>query len=183
MVQLTGLATPSAISAYPKVVVDTSPLISILVLKYAFTLTPDAANAVIMRSAVAPYLRTEAAQRAMIHLFDGVRGITTTSHVIGELQGLQQLKDDAQRAFWQAAMNWLASKGLNENLVSLLELNSHLRSRTSVCEIGPTDCGLIELAIRENAVLLTDDRRTIVGRARKNGVDCRVVEDELRQYE
>lgn len=183
MVRLSRVASPPALSTYPKVAVDASPLISILVLKYAFTLEPDAANAIIMRSEAAPYLRTNSAQRAMIRLFDRVRGITTTSHVIGELQGLQVLKGASQTAFWQAAMNWLASKGLDENLISLLELNSHLRSRTWVCEIGPTDCGLIELAIREHAALLTDDRRTIVGRARKNGVDCRVVEDELRQYE
>jgi hypothetical protein len=183
MVQLSRVASSPALSTYPKVVVDAGPLISILVLKYAFTLERDAATAAIARSAVAGYLRTDSPQRAMIRLFDQVRGITITSHVIGELQGLQLLKGHSQTAFWLAAMNWLSSKGLNESLISLLELRARLRSQTWVCEIGPTDCGLIELAIRERAPLLTDDRSTILGRAIKNGVDCRVVQDELRHYE
>src|SRR5438034_10477591 len=119
MVQLSRSASPPALSTYRQVVVDASPLISILVLKYAFTLEPEAAKAVISRSRVASYLGADSAQVAMVRLFDHVRGITTTSHVIGELQGLQELTGDSQTAFWQAAMNWLALKGLDENLITL----------------------------------------------------------------
>jgi predicted nucleic acid-binding protein len=181
MVQLSGVRRRT-LREFPKVVVDAGPLLSILVLKYAFRLDPDAANAVIDRSAIASYLRANSAQRSMIHLFDNVRGITTTSHVIGELQGLQLLKNGSQTAFWDASMNWLKTKELDESLVSLMELHSHPVRRTWVCEIGPPDCGLIELAIRQNVPLLTDDRRTLAARARQNGVDCRIVEEELSQY-
>jgi hypothetical protein len=166
-----------------ELVVDAGPLISILVLKYAFTLETAAAESAIRRSAVAEYLQTESAQRAMVRLFDHVRVIVTTSHVIGELQGLQQLTGKSQIVFWQASMNWLKSKGLDQRLLSLMQLHSHPRGRTFVCEIGPTDSGLIEIAIRDRIPLLTDDRRTIAGRALQNGVDCLIVEDELRQYE
>ncbi len=179
MAQLSTAVNPPPISSYAKVVIDAGPLISILVLKYAFTLEPDAANAAINRSAVAPYLRTDSAQRAMIRLFDRIRAITTTSHVIGELQGLQKLTGNSQDAFWRAAMNWLAVKGFDENLIRLLDLNSHPRGQNWVHTIGPTDSGLLELALRERTALLTDDQRTIAWRARQNGIDCRLVEDEL----
>ncbi|HEY2380781.1 MAG TPA: hypothetical protein VGK48_06310 [Terriglobia bacterium] len=172
----------SDLVSYEKVVVDAGPLMSILVLKYAFTLEPGAAMAKIAQSRVASYLRDDSAQRAMVRLFDHVRSIATTSHVIGELQGLQQLKGDSQTTFWEASMNWLASKGLEETLISLMELHSHPGRRGWVCEIGPTDSGLIELAVRHRTVLLTDDRRTMLARARQNGVDCRVVHDELHFY-
>jgi hypothetical protein len=172
------------LSDYPKVVVDAGPLISILVLKHAFTLAPDAANAIIRRSVVASYLQTDdSAQRAIVRLFDHVAVIVTTSHVIGELQGLQTLKGDSPKVFWEMSMNWLRSKGLDENLITLVQLHSHPRSKTLVCEIGPTDSGLIELAMRERLPLLTDDPRTMRGRAIQNGIDCRIVEDELKRYE
>lgn len=182
MVQLKLQAAPET-RIFPRVVVDAGPLMSILILKYTFALEPDAANAAIATSAVANYLKAQAAQIAMVKLFDYVRVIVTTSHVIGELQGLQTFKGGYQTAFWQTSMNWLLSKGLNENLLSLMELHSDPRGRDSVCEIGPTDSGLIEIAMRERVPLLTDDRRTMFGRARQNGVDCRIVEDELKKYE
>jgi len=77
-------------------------------------------------------------------------------------------------------MNWLAGKGMDEKLIRLLDLNSHPRNQNWVCEIGPTDCGLMELALQERAALLTDDQRAIAWRARQNGIDCRLVEDELK---
>ena len=75
-------------------------------------------------------------------------------------------------------MHWLAKKQLDEQLIRLLDLSSS-QLRNSVCLIGPCDTGLIELAHREGAILLTDDRRTLAPLARGNGVDCHVVEDLL----
>lgn len=158
---------------------DTGPLISILILKYAFTLQPDAAEAAIAKSRIQPYLRNDGAQKAMIRLFDQIREIMTTSHVIGELQGLQSLKGDSQKAFWRFSMDWLKSKSLDEKLVGILDLNSQARSQNWVCEVGPTDSGLLELARREGAVLLTDDRRTLAGYGLKKDIDCRLVQDLL----
>ena len=59
MVPLAEAATPRPVTIYPKVVIDTGPLISILVLKYAFILAPDAAVAIITRSRIAPYFSIE----------------------------------------------------------------------------------------------------------------------------
>ena len=49
-----------------------------------------------------------------VHLFEDIPNILTTSHVLGELQGLQRLKEDYQRGFWECAMQWLSAKGLDE---------------------------------------------------------------------
>lgn len=129
-----------------KAVVDTGPLLSVLVLKYASTLHPGAASAVVAKSRISPYLRTPADQAGMVSLFEGIRTLLTSSHVVGELQGLQHLQDQRRREFWLYAMTWLASKGMQEELVRLLDLNSNTNRQKAVCEIGPTDTGLVELA-------------------------------------
>ena len=166
-------------SIIPRAVVDTGPLYSILVLKYSITLSPRAAAAMIPKSRISEYLREAGLQRAMVYLFDGMQTILTSSHVIGELQGLQNLQGDSQRAFWLFAMNWLSSKGLDERLLRLLDLNAETRSQSAVCEIGPTDTGLLELAFREGTVLLTDDRNTLARLAWAQGIDCRLVMNVL----
>jgi hypothetical protein len=162
-----------------KAVVDTGPLFSILVLKYSLKLKPRAAEAVIDRSRISPYLRARSEQASMVDLFDGIQIIMTSSHVIGELQGLQRLKRGYQRDFWLFAMRWLSEKGLDEQLVCLLDLNADSRWQNSICEIGPTDTGLLEIAFREGAVLLTDDKDTLARSGWAQGIDCRLVETLL----
>ena len=165
------------------IVVDAGPLMSILVLKYAFSREPNGARSIIHKSRTADYVREdEAIQQAMVRLFNDVRRLTTTSHVIGELQGLQELTDDHQVEFWNTAMNWLALKNLDEGLIALLDLHGKARSQEWVKEIGPTDAGLLQLTLKKGAVLLTDDRRTLTATARAAGVDCRLVRDELLYY-
>jgi hypothetical protein len=115
----------------------------------------------------------------MVSLFEGIRTLLTSSHVVGELQGLQHLQDQRRREFWLYAMTWLASKGMQEELVRLLDLNSNTNRQKAVCEIGPTDTGLVELAFREGAVLLTDDERMFAHVDWAQGVDCRLVKNLL----
>ena len=69
----------------------------------------------------------------------------------------------------------LASKGLDENLLRLIEdMFDREAVRHHVAEVGPTDAGLIELARREGCVLLTDDQRTLGLLAFRLGVDCKI---------
>jgi len=114
-----------------KAVVDTGPLFSVLVLKYSQTLEPRAATAIIERNRIPQYLGSSNQQISMVHLFDGIRIILTSSHVVGELQGLQRLKGASLREFWLFAMSWLSLKGLDERLTRLLDLNGNTRSRTN----------------------------------------------------
>ncbi len=164
------------------IVVDTGPLMSILVLKYAFSREPNAARSIIYKSRIADYIREDQTMKqAMVRLFDEIRRLTTTSHVIGELQGLQKLTDDHQVEFWNTAMNWLALKNLDESLIALLDLHGKARGAW-VKEIGPTDAGLLQLTLKKGAVLLTDDHRTLTATARAAKVDCRLVREELLYY-
>src|SRR5580693_8616382 len=109
-----------------KAVIDTGPLFSALVLSYAETLKPDRASALVQRNDRIPlYLHTRTQQQSMIALFHDVRLILTSSHVIAELQGLQQGLHS--KDFWLFAMNWLSSKGVDERFIRLLDLNEDER--------------------------------------------------------
>src|SRR5437667_9020709 len=100
-------------AAIHKAVVDTGPLVSVLVLKCSQTLEPRAATAIIERNRIPQYLGSSDQQISMVHLFDGIWIILTSSHVVGELQGLQRLKGASLREFWLFAMSWLSLKGLD----------------------------------------------------------------------
>lgn len=115
----------------------------------------------------------------MVQLFDGIQTIMTSSHVIAEIQGLQGFTGNLHREFWLFAMTWLTSKRLDERLIHLLELNRNPQFRNSVSEIGPTDTTLLEIALRERTVLLTDDGRTLAPKAWTQRIDCRLVETLL----
>jgi rRNA-processing protein FCF1 len=123
------------------------------------------------------YLKSFNRQRVFLQLFDHIGTILTTSHVIAELQGLQRLKGELARGFWLCGMEWLRKKNLDERLLlRLLDMDEKKQLKESVCAIGPTDTGLIDLARREGCVLLTDDRRTLAPYAWGQAVDCRLVE-------
>jgi len=164
-------------------VVDTAPLLSALILDYARRNTPARSESILSRSQMADYLKhDQKRQTAFMRFFDGIPVILTTSHVIGELQGLQTLKDEYQRGFWLNAMRWLSTKRLDERLVKLLDLHQEETWRPAVCEVGPPDAGLVTLArqvgcFSEEKPLLTDDRRTLYPLARRQQVYCQIVED------
>lgn len=166
-------------------VVDTAPLMSALILEYRRRSSPARSEAILSGSRIAAYLRQdEHRQVAFMQLFDSIPVILTTSHVIGELQGLQTLKGEYQKGFWTHAMQWLSAKGLDERLVRLIDLYQDESLRLAVGEVGSTDTGLVSLArqvgcFTPDKVLLTDDRRTLAPLARQQQVYCYVVEDLL----
>jgi rRNA-processing protein FCF1 len=123
-------------------------------------------------------------QRACMELYGSIRSILTTSHVVGEIQGLQTsrlgLKEEDFRVFWLGSMELLALK-LDERLLRLIEDGFHRKDRRhNISEVGPTDAGLIELARSEGCTLLTDDRRTLAPLAWRLGVDCQLFKSLLR---
>lgn len=77
------------------------------------------------------------------------------------------------------ATDWLRRKGLNEQLLGLLELDSSSGSREAICRVGPTDAGLLELAFREGAVLLTEDQNTLARLGWERGIECKLVRQLL----
>jgi len=166
-------------------VVDTSPLLSALILEYMRRSSPVRSEKILSSSRIADYLQHDQKRRMnFVRLFESIPNILATSHVLGELQGLQRLKEDYQRGFWECAMQWLSAKGLDERLVKLLDLHGDTSLRRAVGEVGSTDAGLVSLArqvgcFTPDKVLLTDDQRTLAPLARQQQVYCYVVEDLL----
>ncbi len=167
--------------AIPRAVVDAGPLFAALTLHYVrVTRLPEPKRTSVLQSGLQPHLRqSPTRQKACLELFDRIGILLTTSHVIGEIQGLQnsrlKLYGKDQESFWLYTMDFLLQRKLDERLLRLLDMHTRESSRDSVCKAGPTDVGLIELAVKEGCVLLTEDERSLAPLARQNGVDCQLL--------
>jgi rRNA-processing protein FCF1 len=168
-----------------KAVVDTGPLITVLTVHFLNATQAEASRrTTISRRVVAKnILEIPAFEEKYLNLFKGIKSLMTTSHVIGELQGLQRsrLKFDGNdlRRFWLLGMEFMRARKIEETLVRLLDMESKQYLRESVCSLGPTDTGLIELARKEGCVLLTDDERTLANQAWEQGIDCQLMKTIL----
>lgn len=159
---------------FDRAVIDSGPLFTILTLNFARGFSAIKKQSVMGR--IHASIRESASlQQSCMSLFGSIRSVLTTSHVIGEIQGLQKLTGDDLRNFWLNSMELLAAKQFDEKLLCLIEdMFNRDDVRNNVGKIGPTDAGLIELARREGCVLLTDDERTLAPLAYRFHVDCRI---------
>ena len=166
------MITPGIITT---AVVDAGPLFTVLTLDYVRHYHDDSA----LTKAGIP-LEPEV-QNSYLRLFEDIQTLLTTSHVVGELQGLQnsrlRLRDARLKLFWRKSMDYLKAKNLDERLICLLGMHERDRSREGVCIVGPSDMGLIELALQEGCVLLTDDEKTLAPLAWRHSVDCHLVRE------
>ena len=163
-----------------KAVVDTSPLFNALML--TFVRENPSLRGVLLKKPVSDYLLNNPAyQRNFLDLFQSIRKVMFTSHVIAEIQRLAQQQDNYIREFWQNAFVFLREKKVDEQLIKILSLAEKPEAEL-VGEIGPTDTALIELARREKCCLLTDDRRTLGAKASVRGVKCVFPEEVLTYY-
>jgi hypothetical protein len=169
------------IVTFDKVVIDSGPLFTVLTIHFAIRTNRDS----VLQTIDEDIRRSSSMQQACLELFRSIRYVLTTSHVIGEIQGLQtsrlRLKGEDFQRFWLGTMELLALSKLDERLLRLVEDGFQREDvRHNVSEIGPTDAGLIELALREGCMLLTDDQRTLAPLAYRLGVDCRIFKPMLR---
>ncbi len=162
-----------------KAVIDTSPLLAALLLDFVRNRPQAQRDSILRNSRIAEYLRTDQRlQREFIQFFDSISNILITSHVVAELQGLvNKLDGGYKKQFWLGGMSYLSRKRLDERSpLSLIDMHEREDFRKAVCNIGPTDVWLIELARQEGCTLLTDDDRTLARYAWELGVDCRLVQ-------
>jgi hypothetical protein len=160
---------------FDRAVMDSGPLFTVLTLNFVRRFSAAKKKEALMRRIDVDIRNSPRLQEAYLSLFESIRSVLTTSHVIGEIQGLQNLTGEDLKSFWLLSMELLASKGLDENLLRLIEdMFAWEGVRHNVAEVGPTDAGLIELARREGCVLLTDDQRTLGVLAFRLGVDCKI---------
>ncbi|HTX33361.1 MAG TPA: hypothetical protein VME43_00005 [Bryobacteraceae bacterium] len=102
----------------------------------------------------------------------------TTSHAIAELTGIEsrlRLYGDDLLDFWRTSIDLLRQWDIDETLIRLLDLASDKAFEECLPRIGITDTGLIELALKNRCVLITEDERTLASQAGAMGVDCRLV--------
>lgn len=169
------------IATFDKVVIDSGPLFTVLTLHYAMRTKQVS----LLQKIDEDIRRSESMQRACLELFRSIRSLLTTSHVIGEIQGLQTsrlgLKGENFQGFWLGSMELLALRNLDERLLRLIEDGFQRADvRHNISKIGPTDAGLIELALREGCMLLTDDQRTLAPLAYRLGVNCGIFKTMLK---
>jgi hypothetical protein len=105
----------------------------------------------------------------------------TTSHVIGEINGLQKsrlnLRDPHLSLFWEKSADLLTMWNMAERLVEFLDLAR--REPASIPRVGIVDTGLVDLAVVEKCVLITNDERTLYPLALERGVDCQLLKNLL----
>ena len=158
-----------------KAVIDSGPLLSALVLHYQ---REHGRRRSIESFLEDPLLATDH-QEQFLNLLASIREKLTTSHAIGEIQGLAssrlKLSGDDRLNFWRAGIDLLMQWGFDEQLVRLLDMANRDELKECLPDIGIADTGLIELAARNNCVLITQDERTLARRAWKNQIDCRLV--------
>ncbi len=90
-----------------------------------------------------------------------------------------KLDEEERKRFWSVSSEYLGRLGLDEQLITLLEMSQRSETRAWIGIIGPTDTGLIELARSGGHLLLTDDEKTLSKQAWDLGVDCRLVRNEI----
>jgi hypothetical protein len=167
-------------------VVDASPLLNLLALNFGSKTTPDRPDRLLVGDAAGRYLRGRPDnQQRFLLLFDSVHELMTTSHVIGELQGLAtsklKLNGADKRAFWKASIDYLANHNLDEYLIRILDLSRDYTYHELIGIIGPSDSELIHLAKLKGNTLLTDDEGTLFGMALREGVECELVKNLIAE--
>ena len=163
---------------FQKAVIDSGPLFSALVLNYdlreiRYGRSPR------FTDVLADPLQNTTAQQRFLELLGSIREKLTTSHVIAELNGLEKsrlrLYGYGRLDFWRTSIDLLIQWDIDETLIRLLDLASDESFRACLPEIGAIDTGLIQLALRHECVLITEDERTLAPEAWTRGVDCRLV--------
>src|SRR5207302_344114 len=79
------LACAGMIPTFDKVVIDSGPLFTVLTLNYVVRTNRRS----LLQTIEEDIRRSVSMQNACLELFRSIRSILTTSHVIGEMQGLQ----------------------------------------------------------------------------------------------
>lgn len=175
---MTSSTTPKPEDAIRKAVIDTGPLFSALTLHYAFR-EEDFGRSPRLNLGLEEPLLTKSAQLAFLDLMRSIPDKLTTSHAVAELHNLERsrlkLYGPALEIFWRTSVSLLRDWNLDERLVQLLEIAAQQGLAPLIPDIGLVDTGLIELARRNECVLITQDERTLARRAWELGVDCRLV--------
>ncbi|MFH1049862.1 MAG: hypothetical protein V1779_02905 [bacterium] len=161
--------------------IDTSIMYDALLINYSFT---NKKNDSISNFANYIFDNNKIYKKNYIEFLENIGRFITTSHAIGELQGLinsrTKIHDNLKSSFWKISISYLRKKQIDETLIRILPL-SDINSYTNfIYKIGYIDTGLIELAKKENIPIVTQDFKTLASIARSQGIQVFVPEESLK---
>jgi hypothetical protein len=160
-------------------VIDTGPLFSALVVSHVRR-RPTQVNDGLLGLADES-VRHPDGQIRFLHLLASISNKSTTSHVLGEINGLVKTRSDLRgpdlSRFWNGCIDLLTLWNLNEELVRFLDFAGE--SAQAITRVGLVDTGLIRLAQKHGCLLITEDARTLAPLAQEQGVDCRLLKSLL----
>ncbi|MBM2814247.1 MAG: hypothetical protein HW421_1009 [Ignavibacteria bacterium] len=163
-----------------KAVIDTSVLLDALLISY-YNLKEGHDS--IIQYVKQLYLGKEIFLKNYTEFLEGIECFITTSHAIGELQGLFStrigIEGDLKRNFWEKSVSYLKTKKINELLIELALISENKTYIKFIFDIGYIDTGLIELAKKENLPIITDDVRTLSNFAYGQAIELFVPEQFL----
>lgn len=160
------------------VVLDAGPLFDALVAQFVETIpSPEKKRHWIEK--LPDWLQRDQARESYLSFLSAQKDLITSSHVIGEIQGLVSsrlgAKGDDLAQFWESSVNYLIQLRLDERLIRLLEIARTDYGSALIGRLGPEDVGVIELARGHGCALLTNDNK-LLGSALEQNVDCKLTE-------
>ena len=160
--------------------IDTGPLFSALVVNHVQQ-RPTQGNRVQLLGLADESVRHPDGQVRFLNLLASISNKLTTSHVLGEINGLVNTRSDLRgpelNRFWNGCIELLTQWQLDERLIRLLDFAGG--SAPEIARIGLVDIGLIRLAQEQGCVLITEDAKTLAPLAWEQGVDCRLLRNLL----
>jgi len=156
---------PPTLSSLPKSpIVDTNVLFDFLVWRFHTKTQTDIHPSLLHHLSSKPL-------EALEWYFNAAKPIQTAFHVIAEVHGLTRKKPDwtgpTRESFWRFARTELSGMDLGEHPVTIVEMDLE-----DLARLGPTDASILILAIRLDAVVLTEDGSL---RERCSGKEIRVL--------
>ena len=143
-----------------KAVLDTSVLLNALLINYSMKVNPK--DTICYE---ASKLFPDKKLRKYSELLKNVNQFVTTSQAIGELLGLYNskvnVKGELKIKFWKLSIEYLKNKKLDEQLIDILSVSNIKNLEKMFYTIDYVDTGLINLAMKMNLDILSEDTRTL----------------------
>lgn len=172
---------PIPADLYRKVVIDTSPLVDVLLIDW-IAQRPDLETSITREFALERYLQADPVkQQRLIALVEGIQEIVISSHVIGEIKGNRYSQDleNLRALYWEHCLDFFDRHAIREEQITFAELGGDETTRRATRLFGPTDAGLMKLANKEKCYLLTNDGHWFGWQAAFAQMEIRLVEHLL----
>ena len=158
-------------------IIDTSPFLDYLILSLIQKKGKRFEKPIEDNSRLSNFFRIEPAKRSdFLQFIENLQGIIVTSPTITEIQGLQTLRGDYAKEFWQITLNFFAQEKVEEAIVNIKDLQKNSDYVEIIKKIGITDTTIIAVAEQRRLPILTSDERTLLSFANARTIKCETLE-------